>query len=141
MQNNEKKEWLDRYHEIECYIKELNKEKVTWFDLLKSLGVNMGKKDDADDNDSIIYPINNQSRTIDNIVKLEFKIEREINRLCKRREKICKSIQSIADDRLKMILQMKYISGLTIEEIADRVGYCPRQIQRLHTLAIEELDL
>ena len=141
MQNNEKKEWLDRYHEIECYIKELNKEKVTWFDLLKSLGVNMGKKDDADDNDSIIYPINNQSRTIDNIVKLEFKIEREINRLCKRREKICKSIQNIADDRLKMILQMKYISGLTIAEIADRVGYCPRQIQRLHTLAIEELDL
>lgn len=38
---------------------------------------------------------------------------------------------------LRDILHYKYIVGLTIEEIAERMTYSPRHIVRLHTEAIE----
>ena len=67
---------------------------------------------------------------------LQQKLENEIFELTKKREKVLSLTNSLDDDLLKLVLELKYVRGLTYEKIADVIHYSLRQTMRLHNKAI-----
>ncbi|WP_100065125.1 RNA polymerase sigma factor [Miniphocaeibacter massiliensis] len=56
------------------------------------------------------------------------------------KRKIEKAIDSIDDCDMKRLLKLKYIDGMTIREIAEKLYLSERTIKRKHRLAIGQLD-
>lgn len=71
---------------------------------------------------------------------LQQKLENEIFELTKKREKVLSLTNSLDDDLLKLVLELKYVRGLTYEKIADVIRYSLRQTMRLHNKAISMLE-
>ncbi|MDD2585488.1 MAG: hypothetical protein PHT79_06645 [Syntrophomonadaceae bacterium] len=51
------------------------------------------------------------------------------------------SISAVEDERYQQLLKYRYIGGLTFEQIAEKMFYCPRYILRLHKKALEGITL
>lgn len=51
------------------------------------------------------------------------------------------AIDSMEDDRLSVILSLKYIDGLTLEEIADKLHYSNSHMGVLHRQALDEFNI
>lgn len=56
-------------------------------------------------------------------------------------DKILCCIDAIKEPKLRTVLQLAYIEGITREEIAERMNYSTRQIQRLLNQALELVEL
>ena len=52
-----------------------------------------------------------------------------------------KITMSIADAKLQEIIKLKYLKGYKLNEIANKMNYSYRQIQRLHHNAIRAISL
>ena len=46
-------------------------------------------------------------------------------------------VESVADVRMRLVLQYRYFDGLRWEEIGERMHYDPRHVRRLHDAGIE----
>ena len=57
------------------------------------------------------------------------------------REGIENEILSLQDNMLREILAQKYLCGHTLGQIAERMNYSKRQIERLHVKALEHLEI
>lgn len=76
---------------------------------------------------------------INTIVAISKKKELFENKLFDCRETmndIKNSIEAVQDDRMKIILEKRYIGGKTLEEIAEDMNYSSRHIRRLHHNAL-----
>ena len=60
-----------------------------------------------------------------------FRVRREIN----------KSIASLPDERLQIILQYHYIDGLKIQDIAKKMNYARGHVGRLHAQALADIEI
>lgn len=79
-------------------------------------------------------------RTTARIVDLEREINEEIDRLVDVREEIHGLIYMLSDGTLRVILERHYLLHEGWERIADKLGYSPRHITRLHNRALAELE-
>lgn len=70
------------------------------------------------------------------IVDLEREINEEIDRLVEIQREIRETIAAVPEERLRVLLEYKYINLLSLEEIAVRMNYSYKQICRLHGKAI-----
>lgn len=125
-----KKQLLQSYRDADCYIRELIADKRDMYAILSrggATGVKSGSHGDLTGN------------ITEKIIETERIINREIDRLFMLREAIITEIARLGDIRLQRIVHMKYIKGMTFEQIADRCGYCTRQVVRLNNLAIGEM--
>ena len=52
-----------------------------------------------------------------------------------------KAIQSVPDERLRLLLRYRYIDGLTLERTADKFGLSYRRLYDLHSHAIEIMKI
>ncbi|MDD3230984.1 MAG: hypothetical protein PHE09_17485 [Oscillospiraceae bacterium] len=77
---------------------------------------------------------------VEKIVALEGEIDVEIDRLLQVRGEIEKAIKTVPDDTLRTLLELRYIDGLTFEQIAVRMNYAFRHITRLHGKALHVLE-
>lgn len=59
-----------------------------------------------------------------------------IDALIALRDEISASIDAVEDDTLRQLLAYRYISKLTWEQVADKMGYCFRNVYRLHNRAL-----
>ena len=50
-----------------------------------------------------------------------------------------KAIQSVPDERLRLLLRYRYIDGMTLERTADKMGLSARHAKRLHRMALNVL--
>ncbi|MCQ2455210.1 MAG: hypothetical protein MJ090_03605 [Clostridia bacterium] len=67
--------------------------------------------------------------------------KKEISRTNKIIEKIDTAIKNVDDGILSEILFQKYILGRSLESISFELNYSKRQIERLHNIAIEKLEI
>lgn len=70
------------------------------------------------------------------IVDLEREINEEIDRLVDIQREIRESIAAVPEERLRTLLEYKYLNCMTLEEIAVRMNYSYKQICRLHGKAL-----
>ena len=62
-------------------------------------------------------------------------IDREISAAAAEREAIEQAVGSLADVRLQLLLRLRYVDGLTMEQVADTMHIDLRWAQRLHKRA------
>ena len=55
------------------------------------------------------------------------------------RREIERAIASLGEERLRLLLEYRYIDGLTLEAAAERMHYSWRQAANLHRQALSEL--
>ena len=135
MTTKEKKEYLKRYRKIDREVNQLLMEKdeifslgtkitPTYSDMPKGTGEN-----------------NKTQSTIEKLEEQEEKINKKIDLLYKVKEDIEKTLHTVEDDTLRVLLRYRYINGLTWEEIAVTMNYDYRWILRLHGKALNELTI
>ena len=75
------------------------------------------------------------------IVDLECEINEEIDHLVDIQREIRESIAAVPEERLRTLLEYKYINCMTLEEIAVRMDYSYPQICRLHGRALQQIKM
>lgn len=73
------------------------------------------------------------------IVDLEREINEDIDRSIDVQRGILSAISTVPDERLRHLLELRYINCLTLEEIARRMDYSYKQICRLHEKALLQI--
>lgn len=79
-------------------------------------------------------------RTAARIIDLENRINDEIDKLVEVKEEIREMIYNLPDSVQRTILERHYLLHEGWEKIADKLGYSPRHITRLHNQAIARLE-
>lgn len=78
---------------------------------------------------------------IEHIIELEEKINSDIDQLTDTRREILEAIQTVKDEKLQLLLEYRYIDGMTWEQIAVRMEYSYMHICRLHGKALSNLKM
>ena len=68
-------------------------------------------------------------------------INEKLKEAYEKKRQIETAIDSMDDDRLSVILSLKYIDGLTLEEIASKLHYSNSHMGVLHRLALDEFKI
>lgn len=76
---------------------------------------------------------------IDKLIDLESEILDDINELLDSQKEAHKIINDVQDDTERLILQYYYIDRKGMEEIAEEIGYSPRQMRRIKKRALEKI--
>lgn len=79
--------------------------------------------------------------TIESIEEVEKEIYNGVKEKVQLRSEIMDCIDTVEDDRLRLILRYRYVNGATLEKIADEMNYSSRQIERLHNKALDEIKM
>lgn len=81
--------------------------------------------------------------TVEDLIGDKEELEKRIDRLKKKtrslKATILSEIDSLEDDRYCEILEAHFIDGLTLEAIADNMGYTERHIYKLYKKALVKL--
>ena len=77
----------------------------------------------------------------DKIEKLSEQINGDIDKMVELRETIVRCIEQIEEYSLRALLKYHYINQMSLDEIAEKMSYCYRQITRLHRKALQQLQI
>lgn len=77
----------------------------------------------------------------DKLAEIEDFIIQKEKELCSTRCEIIKAIYTVPTWTGRQILIYKYIYGLTVPNIAEKLSYCEKHINRLQAKAIEEIKI
>lgn len=78
---------------------------------------------------------------MDKVLEIEEEINREIDELQTVRQEIRAALNQLEDENLKLLMEYRYIDGLTWEQIAVKMNYSYMQICRLHGKALRTIML
>lgn len=92
-----------------------------------------------------IYRHNSDSNQLEEavsaIIEIEQDIRTELLELCRLKQNIQSAFDAVGDETLKLLLELRYIDGLTWGQIAVKMNYSYMQIARLHGKALEEIKM
>ncbi|MDD6236789.1 MAG: DUF1492 domain-containing protein [Clostridiales bacterium] len=132
---DEKKDYLSQYRrldeEIKCKMDELEQ----WKSFACRVTRTMSEAGGSNRGDDRIQ------RSYEKIEELRNFLEQDIKTLLKMREEISQYIDTIDDYTLRLLLRYHYINRIGLEEIAEKMNYCYRQVTRLHRKALQELQI
>ena len=78
---------------------------------------------------------------MDKVLEIEAEINREIDEL----QEVCREIKAVLnqleDDTLRLLMEYRYLDGLTFEEIAVKMHYSWRWVIKLHGKALAEIKI
>ena len=66
--------------------------------------------------------------------------ERELEALYDSMEKLSHMIDEVEDVMERALLRYRYITCLTWEQIAEKMGFCLAQVHRIHSRALKNFD-
>lgn len=84
-------------------------------------------------------PYDRIGETTAKIVDLEREINGEIDRLISIQREVLSAISTVQEQRLRTLLELRYINRLTFEEIAVKMNYSYKQVCRLHGQALAQV--
>lgn len=76
----------------------------------------------------------------DRVVELELEIDRNIDELVKVKAEILNAISKLPDGRYREILRLRYLKGMTFEQIAVEMHYSWRHVCTLHGRALLRME-
>ena len=71
------------------------------------------------------------------IVDAERALDAQIDRMIALREEIQATIARVPDERMRVLLELRYLNGRTWEDVADQMNYTTRNIYNLHSAALK----
>lgn len=79
--------------------------------------------------------------TINRIVDMINEMEKDCNEWVDVRVEIEAVIARVDGEQERELLEYRYLNGWTFEKIAGEVGYCWRQVHRIHGKALREVRI
>lgn len=80
-------------------------------------------------------------KTIAKIVDLENDINRDIDTLVDLKRDITETIKKVQNEKYRTLLEMRYLSCHSWEQIAVQLGYDSRHIRRMHGWALQKIKV
>ena len=144
MTSREKKQILQQFGEIDNYINDLQEELNSWWVRATAVSPVISDLPKGGNSDGT-----KTERAVERLVKIEQQINAEIDELYKLRYKIISAIKALPDLRERRVLYLVYIGKsennrykrLTLEQIADEMGYSLIRIKQLHGTALLHIKL
>lgn len=133
MTNADKKAYLSQYGMLNDRINRWEMEKKKWEDMAQKVSPTYSDMPKGGNGDRLLD-------CVEKIIDLESRINQEIDKLVNLRVEIESCLNTISDELLKDLLRDIYIDGLTLEEVAVKMGYCYRHIERKHQQALNVLE-
>ena len=74
------------------------------------------------------------------ILDLENEINADIDRLVDLKREILEAIHQVSNMNYQLLLEMRYVSGKSWDEVAMAMGYDPRTVFRMHGKALKKVE-
>lgn len=71
------------------------------------------------------------------LIALEYEINSDIERLVGLKQEIMNAVTAVKSDEHRLLLELRYLSFKTWEEIAEIMNYSYRQVHRMHGEALK----
>ena len=123
------KEYLSQYRTLDI---EINS-KLEQVEQLRALAAKVSPSTGFGANGGISDRV---GKTVAKIIDLENEINDDVENLVELKREIRGIINSIPNSLFRNILEMKYICGLNLSLIGEKLGYCEIQICRMHRSAL-----
>lgn len=135
MTYEEKKAFLRRYLDTVGTIASLTADKQRWRDIAEKVNQTITAAPGGGNGGDKI------GRSASEIADIEKQIDDEIKAAEQERKRIKAVIDGVQNNRHKTVLRMVYISGMSFQRIADRLGKSERNIADIHKKAVERLQI
>lgn len=133
MTNQEKKEILQQYRLAEMEEQRLEHEIERWRSRAERMTAGYSKAP-AGGGDG-----RSMEHTLERLGELAVELTQQRDKLIRLRREIGAAIDTVPDARLRELLRLRYIEGLSFERIAVSMDYSWRQVIRLHGVALNEV--
>ena len=77
------------------------------------------------------------TKTLIKLIDLENEIDQELGALIASRKEITAAINSVPDERLQTILELRYVNGKSWQTIADEMHYTREHVLELHRRSLK----
>ena len=134
-ENEQKIRYLSRYRRLNQRIDRLLEEQGRWRE--KAMRITPVLSPVPGDGGSG-SPI---ERPMDKVLEIDAEINREIDELQIVRQEIRAALNQLEDENLKLLMEYRYIDGLTWEQIAVKMHYGFQWVCKLHGRALNRLRI
>lgn len=134
-ENELKIRYLSRYRRLNQRIDRLLGEQSRWREMALKITPVLSQTPGGGESGSPI------ERPMDKVLEIDEEIKREIDELRTVRQEIRAALNQLEDENLKLLMEYRYIDGLTWEQIAVKMNYSYMQICRLHGKALRTIML
>lgn len=134
-ENELKIRYLSRYRRLNQRIDRLLEEQSRWREMALKITPVLSQTPGGGESGSPI------ERPMDKVLEIDEEINREIDELQIVRQEIRAALNQLEDENLKLLMEYRYIDGLTWEQIAVKMNYSYMQICRLHGKALRTIML
>ena len=134
-ENELKIRYLSRYRRLSKRIDRLLEEQSRWREMALKVTPVLSQTPGGGESGSPI------ERPMDKVLEIDEEINREIDELQTVRQEIRAALNQLEDESLKLLMEYRYIDGLTWEQIAVKMNYCWRQVCRKHGQALTQITM
>lgn len=134
-ENELKIRYLSRYRRLNQRIDRLLEEQSRWRERALKITPVLSQTPGGGESGSPI------ERPMDKVLEIDEEINREIDELQIVRQEIRAALNQLEDEKLKLLMEYRYIDGLTWEQIAVKMNYCWRQVCRKHGQALTQITM
>ena len=126
---------MSQYREIVAETERLTLEKEEWRSIAEKITPTYSFTPKTSEESSRI------AIASEHLVEIDAELEKQICKRVELRFAIASAIRSVQSEKMRYLLERRYIDGLTWERIAVEMGYSIVQIWRLHGEALESLKM
>ena len=135
-ENEQKIRYLSRYRRLNARIDRLLEEQSRWRELAVKITPTLSQAPGGGGGSG--SPI---ERLMDKVLEIDEEINREIDELQIVRQEIRAALNQLEDENLKLLMEYRYIDGLTWEQIAIKMHYGFQWVCKLHGRALASIIL
>lgn len=134
-ENAKKIKYLSWYIVLNRRVDRLLEEKAKWWSLCLKVTPSLSPAPGGGESGSPV------ERPMDKVLEIEAEINQEIDEL----QEVCRDIKSVLsqleDDTLRLLMEYRYLDGLTWEQIAEKMNYSRQWITSLHGRALAQIKI
>lgn len=134
-ENEQKIRYLSRYRRLNQRIDRLLEEQSRWREKAMRITPVLSPVPGGGGNGSPI------ERPMDKVLEIEKEVDREIDEMQIVRKEIRETLNQLEDENLKLLMEYRYIDGLTWEQIAVKMHYGFQWVCKLHGRALNRLKI
>ena len=134
-ENEQKIQYLSRYRRLNQRIDHLLEEQSRWRERALKITPTLSQAPGGGGSGSPI------ERPMDKVLEIDEEINREIDTLQTIRQEIRETLNQLEDESLKLLMEYRYIDGMTWEQIAEKMDYSRQWVTNLHGMALQKIKL
>lgn len=134
-ENEQKIRYLSRYRRLNQRIDRLLEEQNRWRERALKITPTLSQAPGGGGNGSPI------ERPMDKVLEIDVEINREIDEMQIARKEIRETLNQLEDESLKLLMEYRYIDGMTWEQIAEKMDYSRQWVTSLHGMALQKIKL